>query len=313
MERVAPWGQRSSIVKIIPPKEWVDAVELVDRRTLSELQIRSPIEQQMLGQNGVFVQRNIERNRNRPLSIHEWFNKCAQPDFKTPDPRQRDRTVDRDSKDAKTWQREMAAAVRAEKAAKREAAAKRKQERDAKKAEERRKAEKAQNDLSSFHTPPGGQGEDDDLPALDGSSHSSHSDAEPIATPPESNSPAARAANEGKLPPLDPFYETVDFHKDWLPSGATQDDFTVAGCVNLEKKFWKSIGMARSSWYGADLAGSLFADTKTPWNVANLPNLLQRIKGKLPGVNTPYLYFGMWRAAFSWHVEDVSYCIGTVD
>ncbi|TXT11970.1 uncharacterized protein COLE_02380 [Cutaneotrichosporon oleaginosum] len=307
MERVAPWGQRSSIVKIIPPQEWVDAVRLVDARAMSQLQIRSPIEQQMLGKNGVFVQRNIERNRNRPLSVREWFNKCAHDDFKTPDPRQGDRTVDRDSKDARAWQRERAAAVKAEKSAKRAAALKRKQERDAKKAEEKKNAEGAK-DSSSFRSPPAGQvGGEDDIPALENSSHTSHSDGEPIATP-EGTPPAERGAKrdmEEKLPPVDPFYETVDFKKDWLPAGATQDDFTVAGCSNIEKRFWKSIGMARSSWYGADLAGSLFADPKTPWNVAHLPNLLQRLKGKLPGVNTPYLYFGMWRAAFSWHVEDM--------
>ncbi|GMK54594.1 hypothetical protein CspeluHIS016_0111800 [Cutaneotrichosporon spelunceum] len=280
MERVAPWGQRSSIVKIIPPKEWVDTVNLIGPREMSELQIRSPIEQQMLGQNGVFVQRNIERNRNRPLSVKEWFKKCSHHDFLTPDPRQGDRTVDRDSKDARAWRHERAAAIKAEKIAKREAALKRKQERDAKKAEEQAAAERANHDSSSFGTPPGSQNGDDDLPGLEVSSHSSPSD-------------------------VDPFYETVDFKKDWLPAGTSQDDFTVSGCANLEKKFWKSIGMARSSWYGADLAGSLFADPKTPWNVAHLPNLLQRIKDKLPGVNTPYLYFGMWRAAFSWHVEDM--------
>lgn len=55
--------------------------------------------------------------------------------------------------------------------------------------------------------------------------------------------------------------------------------------------------------------GSLFTDKTTSWNVAHLPSTLSRIlpassKG-LPGVNTPYLYFGMWRATFAWHVEDM--------
>ncbi|SRR6266511_1082894 len=57
------------------------------------------------------------------------------------------------------------------------------------------------------------------------------------------------------------------------------------------------------------LKGSLFTDMTTAWNVAHLPSALSRLlpsssKG-LPGVNTPYLYFGMWRATFAWHVEDM--------
>lgn len=55
--------------------------------------------------------------------------------------------------------------------------------------------------------------------------------------------------------------------------------------------------------------GSLFTDETKSWNVAHLPSTLSRLlpssdKG-LPGVNTPYLYFGMWRATFAWHVEDM--------
>lgn len=55
--------------------------------------------------------------------------------------------------------------------------------------------------------------------------------------------------------------------------------------------------------------GTLFGDTDTCWNVGHLPSALSRLlpssdKG-LPGVNTPYLYFGMWRATFAWHVEDM--------
>ncbi|TXT11054.1 hypothetical protein VHUM_01805 [Vanrija humicola] len=106
-------------------------------------------------------------------------------------------------------------------------------------------------------------------------------------------------------PPVNPFYEATDLHNDWLPRDAAHEDFTVQGCANLERKFWRTLGQGSNSWYGADLAGSLFAEEDYPWNVANLPNLLNKLPEKLPGVNSPYLYFGMWRAAFSWHVEDM--------
>src|SRR6267142_261432 len=55
--------------------------------------------------------------------------------------------------------------------------------------------------------------------------------------------------------------------------------------------------------------GSLFTDKSKAWNVAHLPSFLNRLlpssSNGLPGVNTPYLYFGMWRATFAWHVEDM--------
>ena len=55
--------------------------------------------------------------------------------------------------------------------------------------------------------------------------------------------------------------------------------------------------------------GSLFTDETQAWNVAHLPSLLNRLlpssSNGLPGVNTPYLCFGMWRATFAWHVEDM--------
>ncbi|KAL1410221.1 hypothetical protein Q8F55_004226 [Vanrija albida] len=324
METVLPWGQRSSIVKIIPPQEWVDNVKLIDNQQLSELQIRSPIEQRMVGTGGVFVQQNIERLRGRGgLAIHEWFDKCAQEKYQTPNPKEIvTRTQDRDSKEAKARLAAEAARVKAEKAerkAKRDAAAQRKEERrrraatsattkaeegSAEDAETKPVVDAAAADpVPSVAASPAIHEEVDDLPALEVASHTSRSTAEPLATTPDSATMAVETEEPRK--PVNPFYETADLHKDWLPSDATQEDFTVQGCANLERKFWRTLGQGSNSWYGADLAGSLFAEEDYPWNVANLPNLLNKLPQKLPGVNSPYLYFGMWRAAFSWHVEDM--------
>ena len=44
------------------------------------------------------------------------------------------------------------------------------------------------------------------------------------------------------------------------------------------------------------------------WNVAKLDTCLDAVKEDnrgIQGVTTPYLYFGMWRATFPWHVEDM--------
>ncbi|CEH14859.1 DNA damage-responsive repressor GIS1/RPH1, jumonji superfamily [Ceraceosorus bombacis] len=78
-------------------------------------------------------------------------------------------------------------------------------------------------------------------------------------------------------------------------------------CREIEAEYWRGLNFGKPPMYGADLKGTLFTPETTAWNVGNLPNILTRLrlKRKLPGVTTPYLYFGMWRATFAWHVEDV--------
>ncbi|THD19670.1 Lysine-specific demethylase 4A [Fasciola hepatica] len=76
---------------------------------------------------------------------------------------------------------------------------------------------------------------------------------------------------------------------------------------HLEKKYWSTINTGRPL-YGANVNGTLTTST-TGWNIAQLDSMLSRVLSsenvKIPGVNTPYLYYGMWRATFAWHVEDV--------
>ncbi|CAG8763285.1 9466_t:CDS:2, partial [Acaulospora colombiana] len=69
----------------------------------------------------------------------------------------------------------------------------------------------------------------------------------------------------------------------------------------LAANYWKTI-MYNYPYYGADMAGSLFTEKTSSWNVNSLDNLLNTID-PIPGVNDAYLYFGMWKACFPWHVE----------
>ncbi|KAJ1963361.1 hypothetical protein GGI12_002103 [Dipsacomyces acuminosporus] len=74
----------------------------------------------------------------------------------------------------------------------------------------------------------------------------------------------------------------------------------------LERIYWKNM-LFQPPMYGADVLGTLFPDESEfpAWNIRNLPGLLRKIGQKMPGVNDPYLYLGMWKATFAWHVEDM--------
>ncbi|XP_048585071.1 lysine-specific demethylase 4C isoform X2 [Nematostella vectensis] len=76
----------------------------------------------------------------------------------------------------------------------------------------------------------------------------------------------------------------------------------------LERKYWKNITF-NAPIYAADISGSIFDKTVKEWNVSRLQTILDLInteyKVKVEGVNTPYLYFGMWKATFAWHTEDM--------
>jgi len=81
--------------------------------------------------------------------------------------------------------------------------------------------------------------------------------------------------------------------------GHSEDDL-------LERSFWSGITL-NPPLYGADTPTSLF-DPKIPfgWNLRNLGCLLKDYNvPKITGVTTPMTYFGMWKAFFAWHKEDL--------
>ncbi|XP_072515879.1 lysine-specific demethylase 4B [Salminus brasiliensis] len=77
---------------------------------------------------------------------------------------------------------------------------------------------------------------------------------------------------------------------------------------DLERKYWKNLTFV-SPIYGADISGSLYDKDITEWNIGHLNTLLDMVEQEcgivIEGVNTPYLYFGMWKTTFAWHTEDM--------
>uniref|UniRef100_A0A667Y9W9 [histone H3]-trimethyl-L-lysine(9) demethylase n=1 Tax=Myripristis murdjan TaxID=586833 RepID=A0A667Y9W9_9TELE len=81
------------------------------------------------------------------------------------------------------------------------------------------------------------------------------------------------------------------------------DDFE-----ELERKYWKNVTF-NPPIYGADVNGSLYDPEVKEWNICHLNTILDTVEHEsgitIEGVNTPYLYFGMWKTTFAWHTEDM--------
>ncbi|MCI4391046.1 hypothetical protein PGIGA_G00129840 [Pangasianodon gigas] len=81
------------------------------------------------------------------------------------------------------------------------------------------------------------------------------------------------------------------------------DDFE-----ELERKYWKNVTF-NPPIYGADVNGTLYDPDVDEWNVGRLNTILDTVENDsgitIEGVNTPYLYFGMWKTTFAWHTEDM--------
>ena len=113
MSAVDAWGMRSGIVKIIPPKEWLDALPSIrkadveaagfdPRAALESVRIKSAIEQNFtLAGSGVWRQANVVRP-NKVWNVKTWADESAAPRRKGPELKrmQRKCVLDDEAKEA---------------------------------------------------------------------------------------------------------------------------------------------------------------------------------------------------------------------
>lgn len=81
-----------------------------------------------------------------------------------------------------------------------------------------------------------------------------------------------------------------------------------SGFDDLERKYWKNVTYV-APIYGADVNGSITDPDVKEWNINSLGTILDFVNSdygiEIDGVNTAYLYFGMWKTTFAWHTEDM--------
>lgn len=285
---------RHGIVKVIPPAEWLANQPPLDD-IVKTIRIKEPIAQEIMGSNGTYRQANILHGRS--YNLPQWRQLCDQSEHQPPAKRG-ERRANAD-KPARAATRAKAPAV-------------------------------AKSDTPKKKTgrPAKGKGKATVLPSIeDGGSHDRLPTPEsPSVKPVEKK---ARIKKEqlgddecsdkpkgGRQPKAISVSSRRKYSRREGSAAIDEEafkgfnyelegvDYSQERCDELERSYWKSLTYA-PPLYGADMMGSLFDDRTTTWNLGKLDNILDVLGSKIPGVNTAYLYLGMWKATFAWHLEDV--------
>ncbi|KAI8093534.1 JmjC domain, hydroxylase-domain-containing protein [Halteromyces radiatus] len=270
MEAIDSYGKEAGIVKVIPPKEWTRKLPPIDKK-LEHVRVRNPIIQHIMGCQGIYQQTNVEKRR--PYTLNQWHSLCQEDDHKPPD-----LTTDRASRPISLNK-------------------KRRRSQHSDHIRQKQQQQQQQNDskIRSSHPPPF----TNTRSKTKGSTTITH-----LHSPPPSPDLSKRTKREIQADEIalaqsdEPMPVTFDVH------GHNEDIYTDDYCKELERVYWRNLTFTQPM-YGADMTGTLFDSTVKSWNVNKLDNVLNQIGVTLPGVNTPYLYFGMWKATFPWHVEDM--------
>ncbi|KAI1110969.1 hypothetical protein F5Y14DRAFT_334961 [Nemania sp. NC0429] len=301
MEKIDSYGMKSGIVKIIPPQEWKDNLPVLDD-LIKQVRVREPIKQEIMGSNGTYRQVNILHQRS--YNLPQWRQLCDQSEHQPPARRGERRAkapVKPKGLSASTPSGPKKRSVPGNTSGR---STRSKTKRSEAKGDTAEPDERpmtpvsprfAEAVISSVEQEIGDDIEDDDpIPPTVGRMVGSRQ-----AKPKEQSTSARRkfARREGSAKIDEESFRDFDYQMDI-------SDYTPERCEELERIYWKTLTYA-PPLYGADVLGTLFNDATEEWNLNKLPNLLDVLGTKVPGVNTAYLYLGMWKATFAWHLEDV--------
>ncbi|QDS76850.1 hypothetical protein FKW77_003288 [Venturia effusa] len=301
VEKINQYGMKSGIVKIIPPQEWRDSLPPLDE-AVKTIKVKNPITQEWAGTHGVYTGANIEKQRS--YNLPQWRSLCEETNHRPP-PKKGERRAPPPSR-TKAASRTTAASTSAADGDKRRPGRPRKNP-NRKVKDEDEPFESTENDNAQPPPTPtssdraGSEVKDDATPVRPKAKGRQPRGRQPKAAKDVKKSTSSRRVNnryEGADEIDEEAFQDFDYRLDNV------EEFNKERCAELEENYWKTINFG-TPMYGADMPGSLFDKRTKEWNVANLDNLLDVLGQKVPGVNTAYLYLGMWKASFAWHLEDV--------
>ncbi|KAJ3044141.1 hypothetical protein HDV00_003245 [Rhizophlyctis rosea] len=312
MKAVEPFGHAAGIMKIIPPVEWKNTLPDITPR-LRKVRIRKPIAQEITGGGlpaGAYTQMNLEQRKtysgkgaqshfgtNAFLSqyaVQDWYDRANSSEHAPPRFNDEGKVVSQPSPQL------------------------RKRDRKKQKPDATEHASQPTSNLfqsSSIPTPtselakasttaqtppPSRLTDQSESSSKAGTQTAGQDEGHFLEGPQVANGTSVAGKKRRRRDDHDEEESEVHFDLDQTSQGYTDNR-----CSELERFYWRNITYM-SAMYGADMLGSLFEEqSQNPWNPAQLDNLLNRVDVKVPGVNVPYLYFGMWKATFAWHVEDM--------
>ncbi|QSL65942.1 hypothetical protein MERGE_003079 [Pneumocystis wakefieldiae] len=298
VKSIDSYGMETGIVKIIPPSEWLEKLPNYTEK-IKKIRLRNPIEQHIVGNCGCFRQTNVEKRQT--FNFPKWRKLCESPDHLPPARRGETRKISYSDNVCKKNKNTESVNHSVESElinGLSEKNIKKNMEKDISNCENESTdvlqreifLKKEETETNCFLE-----------------KKSLNIDTEGTENTLETNSnglvfkkkPKKNGFGKNKINQNDDY----DFHGfDYKISNP--EEYTIERCKELERIYWKTITY-NNPLYGADMPGSLFDDSVKEWNVSNLDNILNKMDIILPGVNTSYLYLGMWKATFSWHVEDM--------
>lgn len=306
IDKIDKYGMKSGIVKVIPPKEWRDSLPNLDE-AVKKIKVKNPITQDFSGSRGQYTQQNVEKQRS--YNLPEWKALTQQWEHQPP----AKRGERRGDQPAPTRTRASRARDSSGTTTPTEPGVKRARGRprknplkEIKKEPEEPTTEAESTDKAGTQpeVPPTPSSPPEEASAVNKKVASLQKEVGEETPKPRGRQPKSissrRKHNRGEQ--TDDVDEKAFENFEYRLEGV--EDFTPERCAELEQNYWKTINFGQPM-YGADMPGSLFDEDTTSWNVAKLENLLDVLGTKVPGVNTAYLYLGMWKATFAWHLEDV--------